>query len=188
MRFAMAADSSVLPLSATIISPTMPFLRIARCALLTQPAIVSASFRQGITTLSSMRSCAVSVLNFFNRICLQSHLARETALFPVGYGRIRPASSKGAISPHSQRSPERLATTCASPISQCAQPLVAECLPPGLIQCRGVCATCIEQFVDWVGFRHCHVALSYDRLHERFDRDRDLLTRDTSPPNEKRHR
>ena len=53
-------EPSVLPLSATTTSPAMPALSIAASALRMQVASVSASFRHGITTVSSMSFCAVS--------------------------------------------------------------------------------------------------------------------------------
>ncbi len=52
----MAGEPSVLPLSATMISPRTPAAAIPRRALAMQPASVSASFRQGITMLRSTGS------------------------------------------------------------------------------------------------------------------------------------
>src|SRR5580692_8200579 len=51
---AISREPSVLPLSATMTSPSIPFSRIARQAFSTQVAMVSASFKQGITTDSSV--------------------------------------------------------------------------------------------------------------------------------------
>ena len=51
---AISCDPSVLPLSATIISPRIPLSSIARRVFFMQSASVSASFRQGMTTDSSI--------------------------------------------------------------------------------------------------------------------------------------
>jgi hypothetical protein len=53
---AIACEPSVLPLSATTTSPAMPCSRNARAASSTQSARVSASFRQGMSTVSSIGS------------------------------------------------------------------------------------------------------------------------------------
>src|SRR5688500_10795830 len=52
----MACEPSVLPLSATITSPSIPAASSARSALPTQVATVSASLRHGMTTDTSGRS------------------------------------------------------------------------------------------------------------------------------------
>ena len=49
----MSCEPSLLPLSATIVSPWMPSSRKARFVFSMQVASVSASLRQGMTTLSS---------------------------------------------------------------------------------------------------------------------------------------
>src|SRR5262245_40122520 len=59
MRRAIACEPSVLPLSAMMTSPAIPPTRKASCALRMQLSSVSASFRQGITTDTSVvRACA----------------------------------------------------------------------------------------------------------------------------------
>ena len=56
----MSCEPSVLPLSATMTSPTIPCSSIARWALSMHVASVSASFRHGMTTDSSITIGSVS--------------------------------------------------------------------------------------------------------------------------------
>src|SRR5215468_8504544 len=64
IRLAMACEPSVLPLSATITSPWIPAARIAVWHFSTHTVSVSASFRQGMTTETSMPSSAASCVVF----------------------------------------------------------------------------------------------------------------------------
>src|SRR5688572_3197751 len=59
MLFAMDGEGSVLPLSATMISPTIPLSRSALWAFPMHACKVSDSFRQGMTTETSTVSSTV---------------------------------------------------------------------------------------------------------------------------------
>src|SRR5262245_25809413 len=62
MRRAIACEPSVLPLSAMMTSPAIPPTRRASCAFRMQVSSVSASFRQGITTDTSIARASASKL------------------------------------------------------------------------------------------------------------------------------
>src|SRR5262245_65223264 len=62
MLAAICRESSVLPLSATIISPTMPHSRSAVWAFSMHVRSVSASFKQGITTETSIGDSPVTAV------------------------------------------------------------------------------------------------------------------------------
>src|SRR5487761_1168910 len=72
---AICWEPSVLPLSATMISADNPPLAMALCACLMHLASVSASSRQGITTVTST---AVAV----DDLCLGARWATDIALEP----------------------------------------------------------------------------------------------------------
>src|SRR5437867_6926663 len=66
MLRAMNAESSELPLSAIMISPAISLSRSARCAFSMQTRSVSASFKQGITTETSIMDKSSSACAVWN--------------------------------------------------------------------------------------------------------------------------
>src|SRR3954469_8088038 len=64
MDAAICCEPSVLPLSATMTSPSIPWLAIACCALRMHVASVSASLRHGMTTETSSSGGSATPPNF----------------------------------------------------------------------------------------------------------------------------
>src|SRR5436305_2969405 len=73
---AIEVDPSVDPLSATITSPMIPWLRSVSTAFRTQLAIVSASLRQGITTEISISAPRGARSGSVSRIALVTQVTR----------------------------------------------------------------------------------------------------------------